>query len=124
MWHKSTKMKNNLQFIDFKHLDSIANGDQNFKKELIGIFLAQIPDFVNNMNEFFNKKNFEKLAREAHTAKSSVLIFGMTNSGLLLKNIQLFAENKNIMEIEPALKQVELELNQAKIELLDALKVE
>lgn len=116
-------MNNNLQSIDFKHLNSIANGDENFKKELINIFLEQIPEFINNMNQFFDQNNLEKLAREAHTAKSSVLIFGMTNTGKLLKEIQLFAENKNTQELEPALKQVEKELSLAKTELLNMLKV-
>lgn len=116
-------MNNNLQSIDFKHLNNIANGDENFKKELIGIFLEQIPEFINNMNKFFEQNNLEKLAREAHTAKSSVLIFGMTNTGKLLKEIQLFAENKNLEQIEPALKHVVQELNFAKTELLNVLKV-
>jgi len=115
-------MNNNLQSIDFKHLNSIANGDEAFKKELIGIFLEQIPEFVNNMGQFLIEKNLEKLAKEAHTAKSSVLIFGMANTGKLLKEIQLLAENKNIKEIEPAVQQAIKELNQAKTELKNKLK--
>jgi len=115
-------MNNNLKIIDFSHLDTIVGGDENFKKELIAIFLEQIPEFINNMNKFFNKNKSEKLAREAHTAKSSVMIFGMTNTGMLLKDIQLWAENNKFAEVEPALKQVEIDLNQAKTDLENALK--
>jgi HPt (histidine-containing phosphotransfer) domain-containing protein len=117
-------MSNNLQTIDFNNLDSIINGDENFKKELIGIFLEQIPVFINNMNQFFIENKLEKLSREAHTAKSSVLIFGMINTGLLLKEIQFLAENNKVEEIEPALKQVKMDLNHAKTELQNALKEE
>lgn len=117
-------MNNNLQTINHKHLDNIANGDENFKKELMGIFMKQIPVFVDNMNDFFAANNMEKLSREAHTAKSSVLIFGMENTGKLLKDIQFFAEKNQVSEIEPALKQVDLEMNRAKDELAKMLKEE
>ena len=115
-------MNSNLKTIDFSHLNSIASGDESFKKELIGIFLEQIPVFIHNMKKYLDNNKLEKLAREAHTAKSSVLIFGMANSGRLLKEIQLLAESKKTTEIQPALEEVEKELKQAKTELLDMLK--
>ena len=114
-------MNSNLQRIDFNHLNNMIGEDENFRKELIGIFLDQIPTFIDNMNQFFAQNKLEKLAREAHTAKSSVLIFGMTNTGSLLKEIQLLAESKKSDEIEPALKQVEMELNHAITDLQNAL---
>jgi HPt (histidine-containing phosphotransfer) domain-containing protein len=115
-------MSSNLKPIDFNHLDGIVNGDENFKKELIGIFLEQIPVFIHNMKKFLDNNKFEKLAREAHTAKSSALIFGMTNSGRLLKEIELLAESHKTTEILPALEEVEMELMQAKTELENFLK--
>lgn len=105
------------QTINFQHLENITKGDDDFKKELIEIFLSQIPVFVNNLSEFYKVKNIEKLAREAHTAKSSVLIFGMDNTGKLLKEIQNLAELNQLEELEPALKQAISELNSAKVEL-------
>ena len=115
-------MNSSLQPIDFNHLNSIVNGDEDFKRELIKIFLEQIPEFVINLNSFFESKNLEKLAREAHTAKSSVLIFGMTNTGKLLKNIQLWAENNESEKIGTALKQVITDLDDAKAELQNLIK--
>jgi HPt (histidine-containing phosphotransfer) domain-containing protein len=117
-----TRMNSNLKTIDFSHLNSIACGDDSFKIELIGIFLEQIPVFIHNMKKYLDNNKLEKLAREAHTAKSSVLIFGMTNSGRLLKEIQLLAESKKPTDIQQALEEVEIELKQAKIELKDFLK--
>jgi HPt (histidine-containing phosphotransfer) domain-containing protein len=117
-------MSSNLKTIDINHLNSIVNGDENFKKELIGIFLNQIPVFIQNMKDYLDNNKMEKLAREAHTAKSSALIFGMENTGRLLKEIQHWAENNMALEIAPALKQVETELSKAETELLDLLKNE
>ena len=116
-----TTMDNNSQTIDFDNLNSIANNDEDFVKELIGLFLEQIPVFVNNLNELFIQNNLEKLGREAHTAKSSVMIFGMTRTGKLLNEIEFWAEDKNAQDIGRALKIVEKDLLQAEIELLSAL---
>lgn len=117
-------MDNNSQTIDFTNLYSVANNDEEFIKELIEIFLAQIPAFIKNMNQLFLDNNLEKLGREAHTAKSSVMVFGMINTGKLLNQIEIWAENKNLDEIEPALKIVERDLELAKNELNEALKAE
>jgi len=110
-------MSSNGKFINFNHLESIVSGDENFKKELITIFLTQIPAFINNMKKYLAQNNLENLAREAHTAKSSALIFGMENTGRLLKEIQLLAENNKPTEIQPALEVVAMELNKAITEL-------
>jgi HPt (histidine-containing phosphotransfer) domain-containing protein len=78
--------------IDTKRLEEIAGGDTDFMKEVIDIFLSQIPDFSGNMRSFLKNQNWSVLAREAHTAKSSALTFGMEETGVLLKKIQLLAE--------------------------------
>lgn len=115
-------MNSNLKTIDFNHLNSITNGDESFKKELIGIFLNQIPVFIHNMKDYLDNNKMEKLAREAHTAKSSALIFGMENTGKLLKEIQHLAETNQADNIQNILLQVESELNQANSELHEILK--
>lgn len=117
-------MDNNSQTIDYSNLYTVANNDEDFIKDLIKIFLDQIPVFIRNLNQQFTEKHFEKLAREAHTAKSSVMIFGMTNAGLLLNKIELWAENEKIDEIGPALETVINDLNLAMDELTFALKTE
>ena len=110
-------MNNKSHTINFEHLEDLTKGDLEFKKELIEIFSCQIPVFIENLNKFYGEENWEKLAREAHTAKSSVLIFGMENTGKLLKDIQLLAENNKVAELKPALKKVISDLEAANIEL-------
>ena len=81
-----------IKSYDLAELDNFSFGDEEFKKELIGIFLEQIPVFIDNLNLYLEKQNWESFAREAHTAKSSVLIFGMHNTGKMLKELQKMAE--------------------------------
>ena len=117
-------MDNNSQTIDYSNLYNVANNDEDFIKELIKIFLDQIPVFIQNLNQLFIEGKLDKLAREAHTAKSSVMIFGMKNAGLLLNKIELWAENKEVEEIGPAIEIVINDLNLATSELTLALKTE
>ncbi|WP_320111764.1 Hpt domain-containing protein [Draconibacterium orientale] len=93
------KMGNKFQHIDTSQLETLAGGDKEFMKEMAEIFLEQINEFVTNMSSFLQEKNWEKLAREAHTAKSSAMTFGMDDTGSLLKNIQLECEAGNLDDV-------------------------
>jgi HPt (histidine-containing phosphotransfer) domain-containing protein len=103
---------------DLSELDRFSFGDEEFKKELIGIFTEQLPEFMGSLNLYLEKEEWENLAREAHTAKSSVLIFGMHNTGKKLKEIQTLAEIKNSTDIQQLLKEVISDLK----EVLEHLK--
>jgi len=109
--------------MDLQEINRITCGDKNFKKELIEIFLKQIDEFIIKMNDYLENNNMEYLAREAHTAKSSVLIFGMEDTGMLLKDIQFLAESSNTTEIPSLIKKVENDLNEAKEVLLNDQKI-
>lgn len=110
-------MNNHFETVDLSYLEEISGGDVSFQKELIEIFLNQIPEFVSNMQEFHSKNESEFLAKEAHTAKSSVLIFMMHETGNDLKQIQLLAENNQSEEIPELLIKVEQALECAFTEL-------
>lgn len=114
-------MNKRLEYINIQQIDEISDGDLEFKKELIDIFLEQIPEFISNMNTFFDEKNWDMLAREAHTAKSSALTFGMDKAGELLKDIQIHAE-ANEIELIPELLSKVLSLLGAAIPELEELK--
>lgn len=89
-------MSNTFQHINTSQLETLAGGDNEFVKEMAEIFMGQIDEFVTNMSSFLKAEDWEKLAREAHTAKSSAMTFGMDNAGTLLKNIQLECEANNL----------------------------
>jgi len=95
----------------------ISEGDKEFMKQLIDIFLEQVPEFITNMKKFYAENELDALAKEAHTAKSSVLIFGMENSGILLKKIQLLAEKNEVDTIPGLMEIVENELENVVKEL-------
>jgi|SRR5690554_1936507 len=110
-------MDGQFNHVNLEYLNDISGGDSNFKAELIGIFLKQIPDFIRNLHRFLIDDEIENLAKEAHTAKSSVLIFMMEKTGKNLKKIQLLAENNETDEILHIILEVQDELNSAAKEL-------
>ena len=110
-------MDGQFNHVNLEYLNDISGGDSNFKAELIGIFLKQIPDFIRNLHRFLIDDEIENLAKEAHTAKSSVLIFMMEKTGKNLKKIQLLEENNETDEILPIILEVQDELNSAAKEL-------
>jgi HPt (histidine-containing phosphotransfer) domain-containing protein len=110
-------MKNRFETVNLSYLNEISGGDTSFQKELIGIFLNQIPEFMLNMNQFLEKNEIENLAKEAHTAKSSVLIFMMDEAGKTLKQVQLLAENHQTEQIPFLLAKVGIALENAFREL-------
>jgi HPt (histidine-containing phosphotransfer) domain-containing protein len=57
--------------------------------------------FTENMKNYLHKGLFDLLAREAHTAKSSVILFGLDHLAGRLKELQLLALNQDDTERFP-----------------------
>lgn len=110
-------MNNRYKIVNLSYLEEISGGDIYFQKELIEIFINQIPVFLSNMKDFLHTKNYPKLAKEAHTAKSSVLIFMMESTGKELKQIQHLAEKNQPHKIVSLLNNVEATFQKAISEL-------
>jgi HPt (histidine-containing phosphotransfer) domain-containing protein len=113
-----------FEYVNLNYLKSISEGDERFQKEMIRIFLKQIPDFLANMRKYLSRKENEKLMKEAHTAKSSALIFMMEETGNILKEIKQLAEKNETEKISSLIDQVETALNGASRELSGYLQTE
>lgn len=114
-------MSESFQHINTKQVEEISGGDKDFLKELVDIFLEQIPDFVQKIAASFETENWPVLAREAHTAKSSAMTFGMDDTGVLLKKIQLDCEANQFENVPDMVKQVIQQL-EAAVPELESLK--
>lgn len=78
-----------MAYTDLKYLKSIIDGDKNILREMIELFLMQVPEYVANMHAFYQAGQFDLLGKEAHKAKSSLDIVGMTELGKEMKVLQL-----------------------------------
>ena len=78
-----------MAYINLNYLESIAGGDPDIIEEMKDIFISQVPEFIENLNKYLIEGQFIELGKEAHKAKSSVMIMGMEELGKDLKALQL-----------------------------------
>ncbi len=74
--------------IRFRYLKSAAMGNKSFLKEVIGIFILQIPEDLVLLEKSLLEKNWNTLADYAHKMKSSINVMGMKESERLLIEIE------------------------------------
>ena len=87
-------MSNQYECINLSYLQSIAQGDESIIEELITIFLEQIPEFTEGLDNSFKEGDWLSVAAIAHKAKSSVISMGMEDLGNReLKNLELIAKD-------------------------------
>ena len=93
-------MEGEHKYINLSYLEGIAEGDKSIIKELIEIFIEQIPEFSDGFEESMLNNDWVKVAAIAHKAKSSVMSMGMEELGIVdLKNMELLAKQLRISEL-------------------------
>lgn len=93
-------MYNQFKTIDLTYLKTIADGNDDIIRELVQIFIEQVPEFTEGLQDGFKAKDWVSIAAIAHKAKSSVISMGMTDLGEKdLKNLELTAKNRRIKEL-------------------------
>ena len=78
-----------MAYTNLTYLKSIAEGNSAIIQEMIDLFILQVPEFIENLNKYLKEGNYIELGKEAHKAKSSVVIMGMEELGRELKALQL-----------------------------------
>ena len=96
-------MEENFTHANLTYLRSMSAGSNELIKEMIEIFLTQVPGFIEDMNQHLENKEYEKLGALAHKAKSSVTVMGMDELGKDLKTLELLAKKGEEPEKYPGL---------------------
>lgn len=71
-------------------------GDEDLLKTLITLFLDQLPVLLSDMDDSLQSKNFESLARTAHSLKGSVGNFGAKNAWIMAQTIESAATARDL----------------------------
>jgi len=77
-----------MPLTNLDYLKNITDNDSDSMREIIELFIEQIPQSIESMHKYLGEKRFADLAKEAHKVKSSVEIVGLTDLGLALKTLQ------------------------------------
>ncbi|MCF8363083.1 MAG: Hpt domain-containing protein [Prolixibacteraceae bacterium] len=90
-----------MAYTDLSYLKEITGGESSIVQEMVEMFFAQVDEFKENLNKYLKEENWAQLGKEAHKAKSSVLIVGMEDLGKNLKKLQLLTEEEKEIETYP-----------------------
>jgi HPt (histidine-containing phosphotransfer) domain-containing protein len=90
-----------MAYTDLNYLKEITGGEPEIVREMVEMFIAQVEEFKENLAKYLADKNWTDLGKEAHNAKSSVLIVGMEDLGKNLKKLQLLTEANKEIETYP-----------------------
>lgn len=90
-----------MALTNLKYLQDITEGDHESMREIVNLFIEQVPEFIGNLKKHLAEENYIALGNEAHKAKSSVMIVGMENLGHDLKTLQLATISKTGVDSYP-----------------------
>lgn len=86
---------NNKNVTDLSYLKQVSNGDNNFIKEMIDVYMQQTPEEINNMENHLKNKDWKMLRAVAHKMKPSCPFFGLNDLHKVVSSIEEYA-NKEI----------------------------
>ena len=107
-----------MEIVDLTYIREMAGDSQDIIKEMINIFLDQLPEFLEEMNGCHSREDWHNLGMIAHKAKSSVAIMGMHKEADDLKTLELLAKDgKNTEKYFPIIQSFEESCSKAVEEL-------
>ena len=78
-----------MSYTNLRYLRTITEGNKEIIREMIEMFGLQVPDFIKNMKDLYESKQYSALGKEAHKTKSSLQIMGMNELENEMKELQL-----------------------------------
>jgi len=84
---------NLVKMINLSYINDMAGGNNEIVFEMIDVFIDQVPEFLEEMNACYEKKDWYNLGLIAHKAKSSVAILGMESQAKELKHLEILAKD-------------------------------
>ncbi len=74
--------------LDLSYLEGLSRGDATFMKDMIGIFLKEIPLATQQMLGNFEEKDYKSIVNTAHRIKSNYMMLGMTTQQKIALSVE------------------------------------
>lgn len=107
--------------IDLTYLKEIANGSNEFIKEMIETFIFQTPPLLENMKKYLAEKKWIELSGLAHKMKPTVDFIGIHAIRETVKNIENFSREQTNLDALPGMLD---QVTEACLKAIGELKVE
>lgn len=108
----------NNNVCDFKYLANIVNNKYHLKLEIINVFLRQVPEDIEFINQAIRNEDYGAIERYSHTMISSMLIMGISVlEPTLVEMEELGKSSADMKKIVSLYQQLELICHKAFIEI-------
>ena len=94
-------MENDNNVTDLSYLNKISNGDIDFIKEMIDVYMKQTPEAINNLEKYLENKDWQMLRAAAHKMKPSFTFFGLTAMDAIINSLEEYSEKEIHLELLP-----------------------
>lgn len=94
--HKKTSNKADMLSINFDYLKEFSGGDIEFVKEMVNMFVEQIPEETDQMSQLLANGNWEQVGKLAHKMKPNFLMMGMEVQKGMAKEIEHMCKESDI----------------------------
>ncbi len=104
----STKTANNMDnvqndspakiAIDFSYIEELSGGDQDFKYEMVKLFIQSIPEDLDKLEDALKNKDSTAIAKLAHHMKSSLSMFKLDKEVEFLSETEKNAKNSMVKD--------------------------
>ncbi len=86
----------NFKHINLDYLNEMTDGSKDLKRDLICMFIKQIPVFSEQLDEYYKQGDYNSLGKLAHKIKSSVAMMGISELTTDMKTLEYITkEGKN-----------------------------
>ena len=112
--------------IDLTYLRDVASDNTEFMIEMIDIFLAQTPGYVEQLTTAVDQKDWSKMAELSHKIKPTMSFMGVESAKNTLGDIETKSRNQEDYEgivvefdkMKETFKTIFIKLEEKKIELI------
>jgi CheY-like chemotaxis protein len=95
--------------VDLSLLNELSESDSEYKKTIIHMFLDSMPETIKQIEEAYNEKNYEALAKAAHYAKSSLSVINVEDLRALVARLEMNCKKmENLHELKRLVKTVKV----------------
>jgi CheY-like chemotaxis protein len=95
--------------VDLSLLNELSESDSEYKKTIIHMFLDSMPETIRQIEEAYQVKNYEALAKAAHYAKSSLSVINVEDLRALVARLEMNCKKmENLHELRSLVKTVKV----------------
>ena len=80
---------------NLKQLEELSGGSNDFIKEIISVFLSEVPVQLEALNLSYGKSDYSKIARLAHKLKPSIDLLGIESIANEIRQIEIMTKKNN-----------------------------